>query len=140
MAMDTVGLKRLTDATTTGFFDDETIAVWAKPYIASALRSGMVQGVSNTMGQAEFQANNAITQAEAGVLLDRLLGLSDVTSTAAATGDQTPVWAQQSSANLEAVGVLQTIAPQELLTRADCAVMLSNALDLLEFRHTSGFS
>ncbi|MEG2001064.1 MAG: Ig-like domain-containing protein, partial [Evtepia sp.] len=38
MAMDTMGVKTLRDATATGFADDDLIAAWAKPYIASALK------------------------------------------------------------------------------------------------------
>ena len=44
MAMTTVGLDALEGVTATGFWDDETIAVWAKPYVSSALKSGAVQG------------------------------------------------------------------------------------------------
>ena len=46
MAMDVVELETLPEATMTGFADDDSISVWAKPYVASALRAGMVQGLS----------------------------------------------------------------------------------------------
>ena len=139
-AMDTVGLNTLTDITATGFSDDGAIAVWAKPYVASALKSGMVQGCSNAEGQAVFLPDAPITRAEATVMLNRLLQVSDVSAVETfAPANAAPVWAYQSAVNLEAVGVLQTSADGTLglgdtLTRADAAMMLSSALDVLAFR------
>ena len=46
MAMKTVGMDALSDVTTTGFADDVAIPTWAKPYAASALKSGVIQGLS----------------------------------------------------------------------------------------------
>lgn len=143
-AMDTVGLDTIEDITTTGFYDDSTIAVWAKPYVASALKSGMVQGCSNDMGQAVFLPDSHISRAEATVMLNRLLQLSDVSAKETfCVSDATPSWAYQSAVNLEAVGVLKTSSSGTLelgdgLTRADAAMLLSSALDVLEFRAKNG--
>ena len=44
MAMDLVDLDALPEGVTTGFADEDSISVWARPYVASAFQAGMVQG------------------------------------------------------------------------------------------------
>lgn len=142
MAMSTVGLDALEGITSTGFFDDEAIATWAKPYVSSALKSGAVQGTIGDNGQIVFQGENNITAAEAAVLLNRLLAVTDVSADAWAGSTTTvPTWACQAAINLETVGVLQTDADGALtlgdtLTRAEAAQMLAAALDVLEARES----
>lgn len=141
MAMDTVGLETLGDVSATGFSDDDSISVWAKPYVASALKSGMVQGSQNAAGKAVFQPDSPMTQTQAAVLLNRLLRVSDVT--AEETVEQAaPAWACQSVANLKAVGVLEpdssgSLSLSNVLTRGEAAKMLSSALEVLDFRETT---
>ena len=139
MAMDVVELETLPEATMTGFADDDSISVWAKPYVASALRAGMVQGSGGDDDGAEFAPDRVITQTEAAVMLNRLLQVSDVAATGALSQDAAPAWAYQSVVNLEAVGVLNpeedgflSLSPS--LTRAQAAEMLLSALEVLDFR------
>ena len=143
LAMSTVGLDALEGITTTGFYDDEAIATWAKPYISSALKSGAVQGTISESGQIVFQGDNTITTAEAAVLLDRLLSVTDVPiETWTGSTEAVPTWASQAAVNLETVGVLQTdstgaLTLNETLTRADAVQMLAAALDVLDARQDS---
>lgn len=143
LAMSTVGLDALEGITTTGFFDDEAIATWAKPYVSSALKSGAVQGTVSENGQIIFQGDNTITAAEAAVLLDRLLSVTDVPiETWAGSTAAVPTWASQAAVNLETVGVLQTdsagvLTLNDTLTRADAVQMLGAALDVLDARKDS---
>ena len=143
LAMSTVGLDALEGITTTGFFDDEAIATWAKPYVSSALKSGAVQGTIAESGQVVFQGENTITEAEAAVLLDRLLSITDVpVETWAGSAAAVPTWASQAAVNLETVGVLQTdsagaLMLNDTLTRADTVQMLAAALDVLDARKSS---
>ncbi len=145
MAMDVVGVAKLEGITRTGFADDSSIPVWSKPYISSALKSGLVRGSVNDLGQVVFNANNAITRAEATVLLDRLLEISDVsTDVWYADSAAAPAWAYQSAVNLETVGIIRTDASGALslntsLTRGGAADMFSAALDVLEARQTSNW-
>lgn len=139
MAMDTVGLETLSDTPPTGFSDNDSIAVWAKPYVASALRGGMIQGSQEDDGRAAFHPDQAITQSEAAVLLNRLLRVADVADNGRVGKDAAPTWAYQSVVNLEAVGVLSpsgdgVVDLQGQLTRAQAAELLASALDVLEFR------
>lgn len=143
LAMSTVGLDALEGITTTGFFDDEAIATWAKPYVSSALKSGAVQGTVAENGQIIFQGDNTITAAEAAVLLDRLLSVTDVpVETWTGSTAAVPTWASQAAVNLETVGVLQAdstgvLTLNDTLTRADAVQMLAAALNVLDARQDS---
>ena len=136
MAMEVAGMEALSGVTRTGFADDEAIPTWAKPYAASALKAGLVQGSRAADGQTVFQAEAPITAAEAAVLLDRALQVTDVSAeTWAAAG--VPAWAVQSAANLSTCGVLP--AGGDLsgeLTRGEAAQLLCSALELRDSRDT----
>lgn len=144
LAMHTVGLDALDGVVRTGFMDDETIPTWAKGYVSSALKSGLVQG-ANTDAGVVFEAERAITRAEASVLLDRMLQVTDATTTTLFTDAAvSPAWACQAALNLQTVGVLRAnaeggLALNDCLTRADAAEMLCGALDVLESRDPSGW-
>ena len=129
MAMDALGRDGTGTALPTGFADGDAIAAWARPYVASALRDGTVQGSREESGMC-FCPDRLIRRGEAAVLLDRLLRLAD-----AEREDTLPAWAAQSVANLEAAGVLLPGAdPEETLTRAEAAVLLDGAMDVLDAR------
>lgn len=140
LAMSAAGREALEGITTTGFFDDDAIATWAKPYVSSALKSGLIQGTVTSEGQVVFHGENVITEAEAAVMLNRLLSVTDVAAeTWAGNSSTVPSWASQAVMNLETVGVLHTdssgtFALGDTLTRADAAQMLAAALDMLETR------
>ena len=143
LAMASLGKDTLPDAAVTGFSDDDTIAVWAKPYVASALKSGAVTGSLGDTGRAVFDPLSPITQGEATVLVNRLLNLSDIPAVGTLPEeDSSLAWAAQSLRNLEAVGVLKgTMTPDDLsqpLTNSDSATMISAAMDVLDFRENSG--
>ena len=136
MAMETLNMDELKGITTTGFYDDNAIQTWSKPYVASALKSGTVLGTISSDGQMVFSGNNLISQNEAAVLIDRMLSISDV-SEKNWSGNTTmiPTWACQAVMNLETVGILHEVSELDAsVTRAEAAQMLSSALDLIESR------
>ena len=144
MTMKAAGLDALEDVTTTGFADDAAIPTWAKGYAASALKAGVVQGAADETGRIVFNAEDTITRAEAAVLLDRALQVSDVAETGALVDELVPAWAVQSAANLESCGVLTagsagTLGLSEQLTRADAAEMILGALEVLDARDSGGW-
>lgn len=143
LALSTVGMDELDGITKTGFYDDESIETWAKPYVSSALKSGAVQGTVSENGQVVFRGDNTITAAEAAVLLNRLLAVTNV-SADHWNGDisAVPSWACQAAMNLETVGILQSDADgfimlNEELTRGEAAQMLAGTLDVLKRRQDS---
>lgn len=144
MTMKATGLDALEDVTTTGFADDDAIPTWAKGYAASALKAGVVQGAADEDGRIVFNAEGTITCAEAAVLLDRALQVSDVSETMATVDELAPAWAVQSAANLESCGVLTTdssgsLSLNDQLTRADAAEMILGALEVLDARDSGGW-
>lgn len=144
MTMKATGLDALEDVTTTGFADDAAIPTWAKGYAASALKAGVVQGAADEVGRIVFNAEDTITRAEAAVLLDRALQVSDVSETMATVDELAPAWAVQSAANLESCGVLTagstgTLELNDQLTRADAAEMILGALEVLDARGSGGW-
>lgn len=110
---------------TTGFADDSEIPTYLKPYVSTALLTGVISGYSNGVNTAVFNSNNCISYPEAAVMLNKMLDLTDVN--ADAYGDTAPAWAEQACANLSACDISDyTDLPQ--LTRADCAKLLYNAM------------
>ena len=143
MAMNACHIEALEGVERTGFADDASIPTWAKPYVSSALKSGLIQGSRGSDGQVVFQADSPVTMAEAAVLLDRMLRISDVAEPTFAASD-VPAWASQSAANLISCGVISadnsgTLAMSQTLTRADAAELLCGALDILEQRDDGGW-
>ena len=139
MVMDTAGLEALEDVERTGFADDGIIETWAKPYVASALKSGLIQGSLDGEGQAVFRGSETVTAAEAAVLLDRALQVTDVDAqTFAAAG--APAWAAQSAANLSTCGMLDSgTSLGTQLTRGEAAQLLCAALEWMDSRETGWF-
>lgn len=149
MAMSVAGLDPLAQVTMTGFADDTAIPTWAKGYVSSALKAGVISGTRDNEGRIVFSPHAPITRAEATVILNDLLGVSDVSvqtwSALGVTADTKEHWALQAVANLTGAGVLPdghtTLEMLDAgLTRADVAEMLDCSLDVLEQRkHNSWF-
>ena len=139
MVMDTAGLEALEDVERTGFADDGIIETWAKPYVASALKSGLIQGSLDGEGQAVFRGGETVTAAEAAVLLDRALQVTDVDAQTFASADA-PAWAAQSAANLSTCGMLDSgTSLGTQLTRGEAAQLLCAALEWMDSRETGWF-
>ena len=136
MAMSAAGLDSLEGISVTGFSDDSSIPVWAKGYLSSALRSGVVKGCVDADGAVSFHSGSTVTKTEAAVILDRLLNVSDVANVDA-FAESVPAWASQSVANMSAVSVLSDLSSMSGgLTRAQAADMLCAMLDVLDSRDT----
>ncbi|MEA4896520.1 MAG: Ig-like domain-containing protein [Oscillospiraceae bacterium] len=115
----------LSGVITTGFADDSDIPAYLKPYVSTALLTGVISGYSNGVNTAVFNGGNNISYPEAAVMLNKTLDLTNVN--AEAYGGAAPVWAEQACANLSACDISDySDLPQ--LTRADCARLLYNAM------------
>ncbi len=141
MAMTAAGKAPLSDVTLTGFYDDGDISAWAKGYVSAALVVGTVEGSRNHLGQTVFTPGSPITQAEAAVIIDRLLATGDVSGSSSTFSAETaPAWAYQSVVNMEAVSVISSSTDlSKSLTRAQSAQMLSAMLDVLDARDAGGW-
>ena len=122
------GMQPLDGITRTGFYDDDGIAHWLKPYVSAALMCGVVQGSAGDNGRIVFDPDRTITAAEAAVMLNSFLLITD-TAGSASLGD-VPVWAAKAVGNLTAIEICTADFRAELsMTRRDAAAMLSAALD-----------
>lgn len=144
MAMATVGMAPLEDVTTTGFTDDAAIPTWAKGAVSAAVMAGVIQGSRDDSGAPVFVASENITQGEATVMLDQLLNLSDVPLEVFSTQGSDAHWAGQAAANLAASGVIRvdetnSAALSTGLDRAQAAMLLDGALDVLSQREEAGW-
>ena len=120
----------------TGFADDGAISAWARGYVGAALECGVISGYAEDGGRASFRPDENVSMAEAAVMLDRAIGLTDAVQTWYAFDDGVPAWAAQSAANVAACGLLPAGCgfADETLSRGDAAVMLVKAMELLEKR------
>lgn len=132
MCMELGGDELLSAVAATGFADDDAIPVWQKPYVATALMDGVINGTESE-GSAVFSAGDAVTVQEAAVMLNNVLGATDVPT--AAFDSAVPAWASQATANLTACGVLAVSGRYtDSLTRADAAEMLAAAIAVRDSR------
>ena len=143
MAMSVAGLEDLEGVTLTGFSDDDAIPTWAKGAVSAALKAGVVQGSRSESGAPIFGAGDTISRAEAAVMLDNLLDITDV-PVAVFSSDGADHWAAQAAANLSASGVIRgdtagAVQLADTLTMADAAEMLDGALDVMESRSGSSW-
>ena len=130
MCMELCGTKLLNGVASTGFTDDLDIPLWQKPYVATALMDGVISGYS-AEGGAAFEPNEPISRAEAAVMLDSALDLSDAES---AMAEGAPEWAAQAVANTSACGIPVGALYSAELTRADAAEMLAAAIQVRDSR------
>ena len=136
MCMQISGVKLLSGVRSTGFSDDGEIAVWAKPYVSTALKNGVISGYAADGRGAVFAPERTVTVLEAAVMLDRSIELTDAVSAWFAWDDAIPAWAMQSAANVSACGLLPYGCrfTDAALTRGQAAEMLCGAMDILAKR------
>ncbi|MGN1003035.1 MAG: Ig-like domain-containing protein [Oscillospiraceae bacterium] len=136
MSLMVAGTETLSGVSTTGFADDEAISAWARPYVSTALSAGIISGCGSEATGAVFEPDRAISAAEAAVMLDKALGLTNAVSTWFAYEEAVPAWAQQSAANVSSCGLMPAglSFQADTLTRAEAAEMLVGAIRLMENR------
>jgi len=138
MCMKMAKAELLTDITRTGFADDGEISLWLKPYVTTALLNGAIQGYKNETGALVFNPNAPVTLAQASVILNSVMELTDVTVSGNVLDDElAPSWAAQAAANLSACQLIPSTAVSiydKVLSRAEAAEMLTAAMAILEER------
>lgn len=131
LAMSALGMDA-TDSISTGFYDDHAIETWAKPYVSSALKAGIIQGDISNDGQIIYNRTDSFSIADAAVILNNLLSIADVPiETAEFDITQIPNVACQAVLNLVSAGILpEDVTFSQELDRATAAQMLFHALNL----------
>jgi len=136
MCLKVAGTEPLSGVRATGFFDDDEIDLWVKPYVSTALQCGIISGYAAEDSYAVFSGDQAITVAEAAAILDRAIELTDAVATWSVYDDSLPAWAAQSAANVSACGILPCGCSfsDETLSRGNAAELLCGAMDILAKR------
>lgn len=122
----------LSGAVSTEYSDDDAIAPWLKPYVLSAVMSGADMGIEAEDGSV-FMPEQGISPAEAAMLLDRVIGTTNVSYIE--LNDEMEIEQAQACANLSACGLIKEgqLVKAEL-SRAEAAQMLVRALEILDNR------
>lgn len=144
MLTQALGLPLEEEATFTGYSDAPQ---WLKPYLASALRSGMTAGLPYAQ-TGEFGAEEPITGAEAAVMLQNVMDLAVITQTQAVEPEHpgakemmadreelaqvqgeaenaVPAWAETALTVMGQNGI--TLEAEEVLTRGEASMILYQA-------------
>lgn len=122
MTMKALGIEADEDAVSTGFEDESP--QWLQPYLAAAMRSGIVRGYSTQTG-AVFKPDQAITGTEAAAILSNAL---DLPTAVISEDSDLPVWAATALASVQEGGI--DLANSETVTRAETANALYAAVQL----------
>ena len=128
MAMKVLGAEPDGAALTSGFADEPDTPSWMRPYIVSALKAGMISGVTSTDGMV-FRPAAALTKAEAAVMLQNVLHLPEAdTAKVFSVGTDAadvPAWAESAVNTLEEAGVsLPMETSADTISRRETAELL----------------
>ena len=135
----------ITESTTSGFADDADVSAMAKSYVYTAKQKGYVNG-SLVNGEYCFCPNEAITAAEAAVIVDKIIdgssyiGKDMAITTVFIDHSDIPAWAEDSILTLNYVGVFSAnggyVYPQKEMTKSSCAVMLKAVMEMSDSTKT----
>ena len=131
LAMNALGITEVSDTECKVFADGKDISKEMRGYIEAAYRMGYIKG-SLVDGELCFCPNEAITRAEASVILGNMLGAAMPTATikpSFADAGEIPAWAEGSVYSLNMMGLLASdggkIEPLSKVTRQEAAQLLS---------------
>lgn len=111
------------DTASTGFADEAGTPDWLRPYLAQAVRCGIVSGMPTEEGLV-FCASESITCAQAAVMVQNVLQ-APTPETAEVFASALPVWAQGAVLALDQAGIAPDCSdPTRSLTRREAANLL----------------
>ncbi len=134
MCLALAGKEILPEISMTGFSDDADTPQWVKPYISTGLLSGVVRGCKNEYGEVVFCYDRPVTLAEAAVMLNNTLCLTEVPASSYIDETSLPAWACQAAANLISCSIISASDYSSALTRAEAAEILFSASEVLNVR------
>ena len=143
MTMQLLGTAQEDATLTSGFADEEQTPGWMRPFIVSALRNGMISGVSSESGPV-FRPQAALTRAEAAVMLQNILDLPQSgTRSVFSSADESlvPVWAADAVDTLADAGIeIPRQSSAEPITRLEAARLLYDVWQLSQSGSSAAMS
>ena len=100
MLVSVLGLELDTEVSYT--LSEENVPRWLEPYLAAAMRSGLLAGLPDVQ---TFHAEQTITGAEAAVMLQNALDLSRLSDAVSAGEEMVPQWAVEAMQVLSDYGI-----------------------------------
>ncbi|MGN1287993.1 MAG: Ig-like domain-containing protein [Bradyrhizobium sp.] len=137
MTMRLLGIGADDAELTSGFADEAQMPDWLRPYVVSAFRSGIVNGVNSEAGLV-FRGDASLTNAEAAVILQNILDLPAGQETALTDADSLPAWCAASITAMRDNGVFDCTNAAAPMTRREVACLLYNVSRLTESNHDLG--
>ena len=136
-AMEAAGMTAETVATATppAFADAESIPAAMRPFVGYAAQKGYIGG-KTVDGKLCFRPDEAITRAEAAVILSNIIGYAvEDTVTAFSDADTLPAWSGEALTSLRALGILScpdgNAHASATMTRADTAAWLYKTIRVM---------
>lgn len=133
MSMELLDVKTEKTVETGGFADENDAPQWMREYLLTALKNGIISGVSTADGML-FRPHKTATKAECAVMLKSLLGLSGTEQKAVFGENSTvPAWAESSYHALACAGIfLDAQSGSDGMTRMEAAKLLYEVYQLKE--------
>lgn len=130
MAMNTLGMREVSNVDKTVFADDGDISESMRDYIGVAYELGYIKGELDSDGRLCFFPEREISRAEAACILASMINAPTPTITPSFSDSSSiPTWAAPSIFSLNYLGILRpvggNISPMSPLTRADAALILA---------------
>ena len=121
------------------FEDDSMIPQNIKSYVQYAYDKGIISGFDNGDGTTNFESSNPITRAQAAVIINKILDLSDEYEAMPSYKDagDIPAWANDAVSSLSSIGIMSgdalgSFCAEKNLTRAEGAEMICNVASYVE--------
>ncbi|MBR6377697.1 MAG: S-layer homology domain-containing protein [Oscillospiraceae bacterium] len=121
MLMDLQGIEPEVGLRESGFADEGEAPAWMRPYLASALRRGLIRGTAQG-SDLVFRPNQPITDTEAALLVGRALGLEALQAAASLEAGE-GAWAAAAAEALAGAGI-DFVPSGDPLTRRQAAELL----------------
>ena len=134
-AMRAAGYDDLDRAALPMFANADEIPDYLSGYLAAAYEDGIINGSVDAAGAAVFYPNETITRAEAAVILYRLFDIDTPAVLPVFSAEDEaviPAWSVGAFSSVCAVGIMSASDPAGIVDRAQCAQMLSSAMDAVK--------
>ena len=135
MTMRLLGIRGDEAALTSGFADEAAMPDWLRPYVVSAFRSGIVNGVKSDAGLV-FRGEASLTKAEAAVIVQNILSLP--TAGMDTDADELPAWAAPSILAVKSSGIFDCTNAAAPMTRREVAELLYQVWRVTQDDHSLG--